>query len=100
MGTISNKMGGVGVGVSVSVNNINGKTNAKVSGGSVSAQGKDANDKVKLNNQIDDSDINSKYVDSSTIDIKGSLAPSGSRCRERRLPSGGTGAAAPRRGRA
>ncbi|MBQ2592298.1 MAG: hypothetical protein II567_03355, partial [Candidatus Riflebacteria bacterium] len=74
MGTISNKMGGVGVGVSVSVNNINGKTNAKVSGGSVSAQGKDANDKVKLNNQIDDSDINSKYVDSSTIDIKGSLA--------------------------
>ncbi|MBP5468306.1 MAG: leukotoxin LktA family filamentous adhesin, partial [Candidatus Riflebacteria bacterium] len=74
MGTLSSKMGGVGVGVSVSVNKIDGKTNAKVSGGNVTAQGKDANDKVKIKSQIDDSDINNAYMDSSTVDIKGSLA--------------------------
>ena len=67
-------MSGVGVGVSVSVNRILGKTNATVSGGNVTAQGKESDDKVILNNQIDNSDINHKYADTSSIDIKGSLA--------------------------
>ncbi|MBP5470656.1 MAG: hypothetical protein J6Z11_15600, partial [Candidatus Riflebacteria bacterium] len=74
MGSISNKMGGVGVGVSVAVNKVDGKTNATLSGGKVEALGKDSNNKVTLNNIIDNSDINQKYVDSSTISINSSLA--------------------------
>ena len=74
MGTVSGKDGGVGVGVSVSVNKIDGKTIAKISGGKVTAFGKDSNDKVKLNNSVNNEDINHKYADSSTISINSSLA--------------------------
>ena len=74
MGSVSGKMGGVGFGVSVSVNEIDGKTNATLSGGKIEALGKNSSEQVTLNNIIKDSDINHKYVDSSTICINSSLA--------------------------
>ena len=71
----SGKSEGVGVGVSVAVNKIGGKTKASVdSNNTIFVFGKNTNDKVSLENIIDNSDINKKYADSSTISINSSLA--------------------------
>ncbi|MBR4330111.1 MAG: hypothetical protein IKP71_09690, partial [Candidatus Riflebacteria bacterium] len=72
-GGLSSKFGGVGIGVAVSVNSINGKTNSFVNGVDLTAKGKDSSNKIKVLDQIDDSALNNAYVDSKTISINSSL---------------------------
>ncbi|MBQ2592415.1 MAG: hypothetical protein II567_03945, partial [Candidatus Riflebacteria bacterium] len=74
VGGISAKFGGVGIGVAVSVNSLNGKTNSYVDGVDLTAKGKDSNSKVSTKDKIENSAINDAYVDSKTININSSLA--------------------------
>ncbi len=74
VGGIASKLGGIGVGVSVSVNTLNNKTNSFVNGVDLTAKGKDSNNKITVKDNIENSAINDAYVDSKTVNINSSLA--------------------------
>ncbi len=64
---------GAAVGLSVSVNQIDGTTNASIEGSGTQVNAAGNYEDAELNNTVDDDDILKDFVDSSTFDSQGSL---------------------------
>ena len=69
----ANGSGDAAVGVSLSINNIESNTTAKVTNSNITAKGKDSNKTVSINSDVDNSKMNNKYASSESIDINYSL---------------------------